>query len=81
MAEVLISGLTLALDRNRITFVKLLQRQACMSLPAAKESMERCVMGEAVVIAVQSLSAAEELAAEASRLGAIAEVRTVEQPT
>lgn len=80
MVQVLLKGCTPVLDHHRITFVKLLQSRAHLPLKTAKECMERCILGEPVAVETPTLAVAEALAAEATRLGATAEVLGVHEP-
>jgi hypothetical protein len=79
MIQVLLTGYTPEFDLHRITFVKLLQREASLPLATAKEYMERCVMGECVAVAMPSLNIAELFVRRARELGAIAEISGVQQ--
>jgi hypothetical protein len=77
MAHVVITGWQPGL--RKVGLAKLLRTQARLSLAQAHASVEQCLEGEDVVIGMNSMDEAEVLAREANALGAIAEVRHLEQ--
>jgi len=59
---------------KKVSLTKLLQAKANLSLKIAKELVDRFLDGEKVAIEMSSPGAAKMLVAEASKLGAVAEV-------
>ena len=62
---------------RKIDLTRLLQERANLSLSEAKACVDRLLTGEHVTVTVPTLAAAEQLAHDASELGAIVEVEYV----
>ena len=77
MTSVILSGWKLGMQKIPLT--KLLVARAGLGLKDAKDCVDRCVDGETVLIGMPSVAAAEELAREASALGAVAGLEPVER--
>jgi ribosomal protein L7/L12 len=58
----------------KISLVKLLQKEAGLSLTSAKQVVDRLLKGESVTVNIASTDRAKLLAAEIAALGAVCEV-------